>query len=69
MEVLLTSVFSAIIIIITVYFMIKVFIITYKRKEISLQKFIVFSTTSIVIGVTIASVLPAGYQKIFDYIY
>ncbi|WP_341320423.1 hypothetical protein NSQ62_12280 [Solibacillus sp. FSL H8-0523] len=69
MEVLLTSVFSAIIIIITVYFMIKVFIIAYKRKEISLQKFIVFSTTSIVIGVTIASVLPAGYQKIFDYIY
>ena len=69
MEVLLTSVFSAIIIFITVFFMIKVFIIAYKRKEISLQKFIVFSTTSIVIGVTIASVLPAGYQKIFDYIY
>lgn len=68
MEVILTSVFSAIILFITVFSMIKVFMIAYKRNEISLRKFIVFSTTSIVIGSIIAIVLPFGYQKIFDYI-
>jgi hypothetical protein len=69
MEVILTSVFSAIIIFITVFSMMKVFSIAYKRNEISLRKYIVFSTSSIVIGVTVASVLPFGYQKIFEYIY
>ncbi|MFD6441052.1 hypothetical protein ACFWDG_14810 [Peribacillus sp. NPDC060186] len=69
MEVILTSVFSAIIIFITVYSMIKVFIIAYKRNEISLRKFIIFATSSIVIGLIVASVLPFGYQKIMDYIY
>ena len=69
MEVILTSVFSAIIIFITVFFMIKAFIIAYKRNEISLRKFIVFSTSSIVIGVIVAFVLPFGYLKIFDFIY
>lgn len=68
MEVILTSVFSAIILFITVFSMIKVFMIAYKRNEISLREFIVFSTTSIVIGSIIAIVLPFGYQKIFDYI-
>ncbi|WP_153125456.1 hypothetical protein [Peribacillus tepidiphilus] len=68
MEVILTSVFSAIIIFITVFFMMKAFIIAYKRNEISLRKFIVFSTSSIVIGTLVASVLPFGYQRIFDYI-
>jgi hypothetical protein len=69
MEVILASVFSAIIIFITVFYMMKVFIIAYKRNEISLPKFIVYSTSSIVIGVLVASVLPFGYQKIIDYIY
>ena len=68
MEVILTSVFSAIIIFICVFTMMKVFMIAYKRNEISLWKFIVFSTSSIVIGVIVASVLPFGYQKIFEYI-
>ncbi|MGE7186834.1 hypothetical protein ACQKKK_23585 [Peribacillus sp. NPDC006672] len=69
MEVILASVFSAIIIFITVYSMIKVLIIGYKRNEISLRKFIIFATSSIVIGLIVASVLPFGYQKIMDYIY
>ena len=69
MEVILTSVFSAIIIFTTVFFMMKAFMIAYKRNEISLRKFIVFSTSSIVIGVIVASVLPFGYLKIFEYIY
>jgi FtsH-binding integral membrane protein len=69
MEVILASIFSAIIIFIAVFYMIKAFIIAYKRNEISLRKFIVFSTSSIVIGILVASVLPFGYQKIIDYIY
>ncbi|MDN3020079.1 hypothetical protein PH210_28460 [Paenibacillus sp. BSR1-1] len=68
MEVILASVFSAIIIFITVFFMMKVFIIAFKRNDISLRKCIIFSTSSIVIGLLVASVLPFGYQKIIDYI-
>lgn len=68
MEVILASVFSAIIIFITVFFMIKVFIIAFKRNDISLRKCIIFSTSSIVIGLLMASVLPFGYQKIIDFI-
>lgn len=69
MEAILTSVFSAIIIFITVFFIMKVLIIAYKRNEISLRKFIGLSTSSITIGVIVACVLPFGYQKIFDYIF
>ncbi|MEY2196691.1 hypothetical protein AB7942_28845 [Neobacillus sp. BF23-41] len=68
MEVILASVFSAIIIFITIFFMMKVFIIAFKRNDISLRKCIIFSTFSIVIGLLVASVLPFGYQKIIDYI-
>ena len=69
MEVLLTGVFSAIIIFITVFFMIKVLIIAYKRNEISRRKLIVYSTSCIVIGFTVASVLPFGFQKLYRYLY
>lgn len=68
MEVILASVFSAIIIFITVFFMMKVYIIAFKRNDISLRKCITFSTSSIVIGLLVAGVLPFGYQKIMDYI-
>ncbi|MBV7507368.1 hypothetical protein KW850_19190 [Bacillus sp. sid0103] len=68
MEVILASVFSAIILFITVFFMMKVFNIAFKRNEISLRKCIIFSTSSIVIGLLVASVLPFGYQKIIDYV-
>ncbi|PFP25973.1 hypothetical protein COJ96_19695 [Bacillus sp. AFS073361] len=68
MEVILASVFSAIIIFITVFFMMKVYIIAFKRNDISLRKCIIFSTSSIVIGLLVAGVLPFGYQKIMDYI-
>jgi hypothetical protein len=68
MELIVASVFSAIIILITVYGMIKIFSIAYKRKEISLRKFTIFTSSAIVIGLMVASVLPFGYQKILDYI-
>ncbi|WP_087973486.1 hypothetical protein [Oceanobacillus rekensis] len=66
MEVIIISIFSAIIIFITVYSIIKVLNIAYKRKEITLRKLRVLVTTYIVIGLLIASFLPFGYQKIFD---
>ncbi|WP_208586140.1 hypothetical protein [Gracilibacillus suaedae] len=66
MEVILISIFSAFIIFMTVYFLIKAFDIAYQREEISLSKFRVLVTSSIVIGLLIASMLPFGYQKVFD---
>jgi len=69
MEVIITSVFSAIIIFITVFFLMKAFFIAYKRNEISRRQFVFFSTSSIVTGLIIASVLPFGYQMIVNYIY
>lgn len=68
MEVILASVFSAIIIFITIFSMVKVFIIALRRNEISLRKCIIFANSSIVICLIIASVLPLGYQKIIEYI-
>lgn len=68
MPVILISHFSAIIIFITVYSMIKVLSIAYKREEISVLKYRVLATSSIVIGILVASVLPFSYQRIFDII-
>ncbi|PTY76136.1 hypothetical protein B5V89_18795 [Heyndrickxia sporothermodurans] len=69
MEVIIASIFSSIIIFITVFYMIKAFIFAYKRDEIPLRKFIVFSISSTIIGILIALVFPLGYQKIINYIY
>lgn len=66
MDLIVSNFFLAIIILITVYGMIKVFSIAYKRKEISLRKFTIFTSSAIVIGLMNASVLPFGYQKILD---
>lgn len=68
MEVIISSVFSTVIVFITVFYMIKVFHIAYKRNEISLRKYILFSTSSIVIGVLVASILPFLYLRIINYI-
>ncbi|PLR92007.1 hypothetical protein [Bacillus sp. T33-2] len=71
MEVLITitSVFSALIIMMTVYNMMKVLLIAYKRKEISGRKFIIFGAIAIVTGFIVASVLPYGYTIFVEYIY
>jgi len=69
MEVILISVFSAIIVFMTVFFMNKVFTIAYKRNEISRRKRIVFSLSSVVIGSLIAFGLAVFYQHFFEYIY
>nr|WP_251027595.1 hypothetical protein [Bacillus sp. ISL-41] len=69
MEVIIASIFSAIIIFITVFSLNKVFFTAYKRREISFSKFVVFAASSIVIGLLVAITLPLGFQKIMDYIY
>lgn len=68
MEVFLISFFSAAIIFITVFYIIKALVVAFKSDEISLRKFVIFSSFSIGISVIIVSILPFGYQKIFDYI-
>ena len=66
MELILISIFSAIIIFITVYSMIKALNIAYKREEISLRKCRLLVTSSIIIGLLVSSILPFVYQKIID---
>ena len=66
MPVILISLFSAIIIFITVFSMIKVLSIAYKREEISILKYRVLATSFIIIGILVASVLPVAYKRIFD---
>jgi len=68
MAVITASVFSILIIFMTIYSMIKVFIIAKKRNEISLQKSIIYSALSITVGFIAASILPFGYQLVFDYV-
>ncbi|WP_394233691.1 hypothetical protein [Niallia oryzisoli] len=68
MAVITASVFSILIIFMTIYSMIKVFIIAKKRNEISLQKSIIYSALSITVGFIVASILPFGYQLVFDYV-
>nr|WP_246231613.1 hypothetical protein [Sporosarcina jiandibaonis] len=66
MEWILISIFSAIIIFMTVYSLIKVFNIAYKRRELSLRKFRLLVTASFLAGLLVGSILPFFYQKIFD---
>ncbi len=68
MEVFLVAIFSAIIIMMTVFVITKACFTGYKRNDISFRKFILLSSVSIVIGRLLSFVLPFGYEKIFDYI-
>lgn len=66
MEVFLVSLFSIIIIFITVFSMVKVFNIAYQRKEITRKNFRIYVASAVVIGVCIAVILPYGYQYMFE---
>lgn len=68
MKVFLVAIFSAIIIMMTVFVITKACFTGYKRNDISFRKFILLSSVSIVIGRLLSFVLPFGYEKIFDYI-
>lgn len=68
MPVILTSVFSAFIIFMTVFSMIRVLNIAYKRKDISILQYRFLTTSFIIAGICIVSILPFGYQKIYEII-
>ncbi|RAN90124.1 hypothetical protein B5P41_10375 [Bacillus sp. SRB_28] len=63
MEVLLVATFSAIIIMMTVFIIIKACFTGYKRNDISFRKFIFLSSLSIMIGCLVSFVLPFCYEK------
>lgn len=69
MPVILASIFSAIIILITVYHILKVLTIAHKRKEITQRKFIIIAASSVLTALAVSSILPFGYQKILNFIY
>jgi hypothetical protein len=68
LEVILASAFSALIIAITVFSMIKVLMIAYKRNELTLKKLITYSVAAVMTGLIVASILPFVYGKIFTLI-
>lgn len=68
MPVIIASIFSAIIIFITVTGIIKVAYIGYTRKEINHRKYIGYVSASIVIGGIIAITIPFAYEKIFTWV-
>lgn len=68
METILATVFSAIIIFMTVFFIIKASNIAYKKREMAIGKLIFISAASIAVGIAIVSVLPFAYKAIFDFI-
>lgn len=55
MEILFSSIFSKLIIFITIHFLIKAFVVAYKRRDISFRSFIVCAATSVTIGIYLAS--------------
>ncbi|KGP90586.1 hypothetical protein N780_04130 [Pontibacillus chungwhensis BH030062] len=68
MEVTLLSIFSAIIILIAIYSMVKVLIIAKKRSEITTVQYKTYVTITIASGLVIATVLPFAYNKLMEII-
>ncbi|WP_043931376.1 hypothetical protein [Bacillus sp. EB01] len=68
MPVIVASIFSAFIVYYTAYSIVKVLGIAYGRKEISLRRYVTAGLLSFIIGVAVSSLLPFGYQKVFDLI-
>ncbi len=68
MAVLTATIFSAIIICITVLSIVKVLRIGFRRGEISLLKYRVLTTSFIGIGISIAFGLYFGYRELFEII-
>ncbi|MEK3990381.1 MULTISPECIES: hypothetical protein [Robertmurraya] len=68
MPVIVASIFSALIILMTVSFMIKVLHIGYKRKEISFRLLLLYSGTSVAVGSIVAISLPFAYTKLFHWV-
>ena len=65
MEAILATIYSTIILIMTVYFIVKMLNIAYKRNEITIRKFILITTASITIGITLSVLSLYMYQTLF----
>jgi formate hydrogenlyase subunit 3/multisubunit Na+/H+ antiporter MnhD subunit len=68
MPVIVASIFSALIIFITVTGIIRVLYIGYTRKEINHRKYIGYASASIVIGGIISITIPFAYERIFSWV-
>ncbi|MFS0862365.1 hypothetical protein [Fredinandcohnia sp. 179-A 10B2 NHS] len=68
MVLVVTSLFSALIIFICVFQMIRVYKITVERNQLTVRKGVLYSIITSVVGLIIASVLPFGYSKIIELI-
>lgn len=66
MEVTLLSIFSAIIILMTVYSMVRVFKIAKKRSDITNNQYKTYVTIAIASGLVMATILPFGYLKLVE---
>lgn len=63
---LLLNLTTVLIIFITVFAMVKVLHIAYKRNEISIRKFQLYSSIIIIVGVSITTILIVLFNEIFD---
>lgn len=68
MPVIIASIFSALIVFITVFGIIKVLHIGYTRKEINYRKFIVYVSSAVVVGGIITITIPFAYEKIYTWV-
>lgn len=68
MPAIMASIFSALIIIMTVSFMIKVLLLGYKRKEISYRQLLLYVSACVGVGAVFAISLPFVYTKLFHWV-
>lgn len=66
MEFLITSIFSILVIILTVYNLIKLFTLAYKKEQITHARLMMYSTATIVVGLMVASILPLFFIKLAE---
>lgn len=66
MEIIIASIFTIIITISTVYYLIKLFTLAYKKEEITYFKLMVYVTSVIAVGFIVASILPLMFAIIVD---
>lgn len=68
MAVILVSIASTIIVFLTVFYLIRLFILAYKKEAINFWKFMVLVISSIVVGLLLAVTLHLGYQKLWFFL-
>ena len=68
MAVVLVSICATLIIFMTVFKLITVFRVVYKKGEINTSKFIVLATSSIAVGLIISISLYFGYQRFWHFL-